>query len=54
MVAYASRKLKPHVKNYPKHDLELVSIVFALKIWRHYLYVEKCFIYTDNCWPIFV
>ena len=48
VVAYASRQLKPHEKNYPTHDLELVSIVFALKIWRHYLYGEKCFIYTDH------
>ena len=48
MVAYASRKLKPHEKNYPTHDLELAAIVFALKIWRHYLYGEKCFIYTDH------
>ena len=48
MVAYASRKLKPHEKNYLIHDLELVAIVFALKIWRHYLYGEKCFIYTDH------
>ena len=47
MVAYASRQLKPHEKNYPTHDLELATIVFALKIWRHYLYLEKCFIYTD-------
>ena len=47
MVAYASRQLKPHEKNYPTHDLELVSIVFSLKIWRHHLYGEKCFIYTD-------
>ena len=47
MVAYASRQLKPHEKNYPTHDLELAAIVFALKIWRHYLYGEKCFIYTD-------
>ena len=45
VVAYASRQLKPHEKNYPTHDLELVAIVFALKIWRHYLYGEKCFIY---------
>ena len=30
------------------HDLELVAIVFELKIWRHYLYGEKCFIYTDH------
>ena len=46
MVAYASRQLKPHEKNYLTHDLELAAIVFALKIWRHYLYGEKCFIYT--------
>ena len=48
MVEYASRQLKPHEKNYPTHDLELAAIVFALKIWRHYLYGEKCFIYTDH------
>ena len=48
MVAYASRQLKPHEKNYPMHDLELAAIVFALKIWRHYLYGEKCLIYTDH------
>ena len=41
VVAYASRKLKLHEKNYPTHDLELVFIVFALKIWRHYLYGES-------------
>ena len=43
VVAYASRQLKPHEKNYPTHDLELAAIVFALKIWRHYLYREKMF-----------
>ena len=48
VVAYASRQLKPHEKNYPTYDLELAAIVFALKIWRHYLYGEKCFIYTDH------
>ena len=48
MVAYASRQLNPHEKNYPTHDLEFASIVFALKIWRHYVYGEKCFIYTDH------
>ena len=48
LVAYGSRQLKPHEKNYPTHDLELASIVFVLKIWRHYLYGEKCFIYTDH------
>ena len=34
-------------KNYRTHDLELATIVFALKIWRHYIYGEKCIIYTD-------
>ena len=48
VVAYASRQLKPHENNYPTHDLESATIVFALKIWRHYLYEEKCFIYTDH------
>ena len=48
VVAYASRQLKPHENNYPTYDLELAAIVFALKIWRHYLYREKCFIYTDH------
>ena len=48
VVAYASRRLKPHEKNYPMHDLEFATIVFTLKIWRHYLYGEKCFIYTDH------
>ena len=38
VVAYASRQLKSHEKNYPTHDLELAAVVFALKIWRHYLY----------------
>ncbi|KAG8501155.1 hypothetical protein CXB51_003247 [Gossypium anomalum] len=42
VVAYASRQLKPHERNYPTHDLELAAVVFALKIWRHYLYGEKC------------
>ena len=48
VVAYASRQLKPHEQNYPTHDLELVAVVFALKIWRHYLYGEKCRIYIDH------
>ncbi|KAH9705011.1 Endonuclease [Citrus sinensis] len=38
VVAYASRQLKKHEQNYPTHDLELAAVVFALKIWRHYLY----------------
>jgi len=37
-VAYASKQLKVHEKNYSAHDLELVAVVFALKTWRHYLY----------------
>ncbi|KAI3772311.1 hypothetical protein L6452_03493 [Arctium lappa] len=40
--------LKEHEKNYPTHDLELAAVVFALKIWRHYLYGIKCQIYTDH------
>ena len=48
MVAYASRQLKEHERNYPMQYLELGAIVFAFKIWRHYLYGEKCFIYTDH------
>ncbi|KAM1242976.1 hypothetical protein ACFX2G_035280 [Malus domestica] len=48
VIAYASRQLKSHDKNYPTHDLELAAIIFALKIWRHYLYGEKCKIFTDH------
>ncbi|KAL0548854.1 hypothetical protein IC582_013330 [Cucumis melo] len=48
VVAYASRQLKSHEKNYPTHDLELAAVVFALKIWRHYLYGEKIQIFTDH------
>lgn len=46
MVTYASRQLKDHEQNYPMHDLKLAALVFALKIWRHYLYGEKCKIHT--------
>ncbi|WMV59226.1 hypothetical protein MTR67_052611 [Solanum verrucosum] len=48
VISYASRKLKPHELNYPTHDLELAVVVFALKIWRHYLHGEKCHIFTDH------
>jgi hypothetical protein len=48
VVAYASRQLKTHEQNYPTHDLELVAVVHALKIWRHYLIGNKCDIYTDH------
>ncbi|CAN4076710.1 unnamed protein product [Withania somnifera] len=48
VIAYASRQLRPHEKNYPTHDLELAAVVFALKIWRHYLYGVHVDIYTDH------
>jgi hypothetical protein len=48
VVAYSSRELKIHEKNYPTHDLELATVVHALKTWRHYLYEQKCDIYTDH------
>ncbi|KAI3685864.1 hypothetical protein L6452_35125 [Arctium lappa] len=48
VIAYASRQLKIHEKNYPTHDLELAAVVFALKLWRHYLYGTKYTLYTDH------
>ncbi|GKF78781.1 putative reverse transcriptase domain-containing protein, partial [Tanacetum coccineum] len=48
VIAYASRQLKKHEKNYTTHDLELGAVVFAHKIWRHYLYRMKSVIYTDH------
>ena len=48
VIAYASRQLKKHEVNYPTHDLELVAVVFALRIWRHYLYGVPCRIFTDH------
>ncbi|GLT29333.1 hypothetical protein SLA2020_042070 [Shorea laevis] len=48
VIAYASRQLKPYEENYPTHDLELAAVIFALKIWRHYLYGETCEIFTDH------
>ena len=48
VIAYASRKLKKHEKNYPTHDLELVAVMFTLKIWRHCLYGAPCKIFTDH------
>ena len=47
VVAYASRQLKPHEVNYLSHDLELVAVVFALKIWRHYLYGVRFEVFSD-------
>ena len=48
VIAYASRQLKKHEEYYPTHDLELAVVVFALKIWRHYLYGAPCRIFTDH------
>ncbi len=48
VIAYASRQLKEYEKNYPTHDLELAALVFAQKLWWHYLYGEHCEIFTDH------
>ena len=48
VVAYAPWQLKPHELNYPTHNLELAVVIFALKMWRHYLYGIRCEIYTDH------
>jgi len=48
MVAYASRQLKTHERNYPTHDLELAAVVFALKMWRHYLFGSKFEVFSDH------
>nr|GEW95777.1 hypothetical protein [Tanacetum cinerariifolium] len=47
-IAYASRQLTFHEKSYTAHDLELRAVVFALKMWRHYLYGGKCVLFTDH------
>ena len=48
MTQVSLRQLKEYEQRYPTHDLELATVVFALKVWRHYLYGEKCEIYTDH------
>jgi hypothetical protein len=48
VIAYASRALRPDELNYPTHDLELAAVIHALKIWRHYLMVTHCNIFTDH------
>ncbi|GJY10556.1 putative reverse transcriptase domain-containing protein [Tanacetum coccineum] len=48
VISYASRQLKIHEKIDTTHDLELGAVVFALKIWRHYLYGTKCTVFTDH------
>ena len=48
VLVYASKQLKSYEKNYPTHDLELATMVFALKIWRHFLFCETCEIFTNH------
>ncbi|GKF61742.1 putative reverse transcriptase domain-containing protein [Tanacetum coccineum] len=48
VIAYASRQLKTHEENYTTHDLELGAVVFALRLWRHYLYGTKCVVFIDH------
>lgn len=48
VVVYASRQFKVHERNYPTYDLELLTVMFALKIWRHYLYGVHVDIYSDH------
>ena len=48
VISFASRQLKPHERNYPTHDLELAAVIFALKVWRHYLLEERVEIFTDH------
>ena len=48
MVTYASRQLKKHEQNYSTHDLELVAMIFALKLWRYYLLGEQVKVFTDH------
>ncbi|GJZ62344.1 putative reverse transcriptase domain-containing protein [Tanacetum coccineum] len=48
VISYASRQLKIHERNYTTHDLELGSVVFSLKLWRHYLYGTKCTVFNDH------
>ena len=48
VIAYVSRQLKRYEKNYLIHDLELAAVIFALKIWRHYLLGDQVLIYTDH------
>jgi hypothetical protein len=48
VITYASRQMRKHEKNYHTHDLELVVVVHALKIWRHYMIGNKCKIFMDH------
>ena len=48
VVAYGSRQLKNHEQNYTTHNMELVVVVFVLKIWRHYIYGKEFEVYSDH------
>ncbi|GKE70453.1 putative reverse transcriptase domain-containing protein [Tanacetum coccineum] len=48
VIAYASRQLKVYEENYTTYDLKLGAIIFALRLWRHYLYGTKCVVFTDH------
>ena len=48
VIAYGSRQLKDHERNYATQYLELAAVVFALKMWRHYLYGEKFEVHSDH------
>ena len=48
VITYASCQLKKYEQDYSTHDLEMATVVFTLKIWRHYLYGVTCEIYTDH------
>ena len=48
VMTYASRKLQIYEQNYPTHDLDLVVVVFTLKVWRHYLYGVQFELFTDH------
>ena len=48
VVSYASHQLRPHERKYPIHNLELTAVVFALKVWMHYLFGERFELYTDH------
>src|ERR1044071_7504686 len=48
VIAYGSRQLRAHEDKYPTHDLELAAVIYALKLWRHYLVGNRCEVYTDH------
>src|SRR3954471_19897654 len=48
VIAYGSRQLRTHEDKYPTHDLELAVVIYALKLWRHYLLGNRCEVYTDH------